>query len=516
MDAGRVVIEIPPEYESPFYVKVYGGADIDKDDDGERDCPIDNLESCYQNDELTMYFAITTDEVPRIVLNPLLFFASGHVLGGFDEGITYDNDIVDKINTRVAKALLKEDINGDELINWQDLSDFHPSNEDHQSKCRIPWRYVLDEVQEMRDGIFKELELNYLRGYYTDPMTQQLADFNNDGEWRDDRDTHIYPGSGFELIFKTNYNGYTIQDLVDGQGFRGGKVTLPGNQAISYRYQMEEGGEYFLVENDHEPPLHVFWWSDPSDGEGDLQAFIGGEEIIAAENAPTGIYRVEFTTGDEIDHDWYLHVPDNTTYTEYFIVPEYELNGSGQIDRMRFTFEDSIGNTILDPPILYGLFYMNGISNLNIIRGDGFYDLGEYNDLYGFAPNIRNVTEWFIPMNNGHKIYYEDIRIIPIWLIGGDSVWRSFFFMNDSSCPNYTELSFENGQVTTEFIPSTDFTPAREVTGLKYRFDIQDGWTEVQDNPLTVDIPEGAVMFYVMPKDTSGFYRNMEQLDLTQ
>lgn len=129
--AGRVALEIPQEHrEAPLFVHVEGGVDIDADDDGIRDpVPTSNVS--------TFEFVVPTAadlENMGVVVNPLLLFASRYLLDNLwvasaiseDFEPLSDPEAVRTVQRRIAKALLNEDVNGDNTIGWEDLVSFHP------------------------------------------------------------------------------------------------------------------------------------------------------------------------------------------------------------------------------------------------------------------------------------------------------------------------------------------------------------------------------------------------------
>jgi hypothetical protein len=91
-----------------------------------------------------------------IVANPLLLYASRHVIENvWGEALVSVDDFSDPLTIRtlmkrVAKALIKEDVDGDGTVDWQDIISFHPLTD--QGKSRIPWGYVIDDIERQRRG----------------------------------------------------------------------------------------------------------------------------------------------------------------------------------------------------------------------------------------------------------------------------------------------------------------------------------------------------------------------------
>jgi len=160
-EAGKVDLYVPDEYnETPLYIIVEGGEDIDATDDGVRDeYPTVN--------NITLEFVFPTpDDIKdlQIIANPLLIFASGYVLQNVwrnNEAIT-DPEEVRMIMGHVAKSLIGKDLNKngildesedvkvDGAIDWKDIVSFNPLED--SEKSIIPWDYVLEFIERIRSN----------------------------------------------------------------------------------------------------------------------------------------------------------------------------------------------------------------------------------------------------------------------------------------------------------------------------------------------------------------------------
>jgi hypothetical protein len=75
---------------------------------------------------------------------------------------------------RVAKALIKEDVDGDGTIGWQDIVSFHPLTD--QSKSRMPWGYVVEDIDRKMQGYDADLDVRYGKWYdLEDPPILQAS-----------------------------------------------------------------------------------------------------------------------------------------------------------------------------------------------------------------------------------------------------------------------------------------------------------------------------------------------------
>jgi hypothetical protein len=519
-EAGHVSLEVPEEYgETPLYIRVDGGVDIDVNDDGVRDqTPTSN--------DITLEFAVPTPadiEGMTIVANPLLLYASRHVIrnvrGDVPTGVDdFSNPLtIRTLMKRVAKALIQEDVDGDGTVDWQDIISFHPITD--QGKSRIPWGYVIDDIERLRQEYFTILEVGYNSPYFIDPMNQEHIDIISDGD---------YPGGRlpeYDMIsigFGTNKNNYTIQDLVDGQGLRGGRVILPDNQKFSYIWYEPTTGFEVIEVDDYEPSL----WIDPGIAYEfphlSLGGLVGGW-IFEPKEAPVGGYTIEYSTGDGQQHSETLYLHENRVETYFSIIPTIEVEEGGFINRIDLRFEDENSNVLEEPSILGGEIMIftwgNSVEDVNsLVRGEGYYTTIEGRQsltLYNQGISLLSPTTPHFPMNNGHKIYYEDADHIVVYFEAGDGVRRGI-----DMWPTYPKLyprlglhSIENGKVTVPFHPST--ITNREVVSIRYKFDNSE-WGEVSGDTLTVDIPNGATTLYVTAKDAAGFYMyDPYELDLT-
>ena len=515
-EAGHVSLEIPPEYsETPLLLRVIGGVDIDTDDDGVRDAePTDN--------DITLEVAVPTAaelEGMRVVANPLLLYASGYVLSNFQgesnipEGYepATDPEAVRNVLRRVAKALLKEDIDGDGTIDWQDIVSFHPLTD--KDKSRIPWDYVLDEIERSRQEYYSSLTLWYARSFHRDPGTLAPFDWDGDGDWKDDlRDEHE---SSFTLQFYTNKNGYTVQDLLDGQGNRGGSVTFPEGSTVSYFWGYPCNGDYGISgseEDVNEVPLDIR--CNPNT-EGNLNAQVGGN-ITSPQCAPVGEYVINYRTGDDNEHQEKLYVFENSAESFFYAIPEIEVDDEGFIEKLNLRFEDKDGYILEDPPILAAWLHFQlwaTVDKVNeIVREEGYYTgvFGQPDNIDEFVyrgfVSLVTPTAPLYPTNNSHKIYYEDLIGITLCFIGGDGVFRAYAFDHNTSelYPQLEEWYFDGEKVTVKFTPSTE--TGRDVVSIRYKFDSGE-WMEEAGATLTLAVPGGASKFYVTAKDTAGFYR---------
>jgi hypothetical protein len=523
-EAGHVTLEIPPEYaEIPLYVQVNGGVDIDADDNGVRDnVPTDN--------DITLEFAVPTPEDLEgmaIVANPLLLYASYHVIENvWGEAVTTVDDFSDPetimtLMRNVARALIKEDVDGDGSIDWQDIISFHPLID--QEKSRIPWEYVIDDIERLRQEYAAQLGVIYSEPFFIDPLDQEPIDVGGDKDFSDFIITDFPEYYSYVIGFNTNKNNYTIQNLVDGQGVRGGKVTLPDNQKITYMWceEAEEGEleECPIEEDDTEPPLwapHVIDFPD-----NDIAAYCGGHIFYPTE-APVGEYTIEYSTGDGQQHQEAIYLHENRAETYFNIIPSIEVDEEGFIDRIDLRFEDENGIELQEPSILGGSIIIwtwgDSIEEVNsMVRGEGYYERIEGEGslaLYSQGISLLTPSASHYPTNNGHKIYYEDAHHISVSFEAGDGVDRSvdIWPTHYKLYPQVDGRSVDNGQITVGFLnaEATD----REAVSMMYKFD--DGaWTEV--DTLTVDVPEGARIMYVSLADISGFYwYPPPEIDLTE
>jgi hypothetical protein len=520
-EAGRVSLEISSVYaDTPLYVNVSGGVDIDANDDGVRDdTPTEN--------DITLEFAVPTSadlEGMSIVANPLLLYASYYIFDNiFGEATESVDDFSDPETIRtlmqiVARALIEQDVDGDGTIDWQDIISFHPLVD--QDKSRIPWDYVLDDIDRLRQDYAAILSITYNEPYFPDPLDQQPIEVDIENE--------AIAGQLDSIIihFATNKNNYTNQDLVDGQGNRGGTVTLPAGQSVTYVWCEEgEDGEDVCttVENDVAPPLWV-----PSEfasvyAEAGLSAYVGGS-ITDPQQAPVGEYTVEYATGDGQTHQETLYLHENREETYFHLIPMIEVDDEGFIDSIVLQFEDENGNPLDEPAILNGAIIIftwgESIEEVNsLVRGEGYYaQIEGEQDLVMYTQGISllSPTAPIYPTNNGHKIYYEDANHIAVQFEVGDGVGRSAALWPGQYelYPQIEPATVENDQVTVTFAPAS--ATDREVLSIRYKFDNGD-WQEVDGSTLVANIPEGATILYVTAKDISDFYVYPPyEIDLTE
>jgi hypothetical protein len=518
-EAGSVSVTLPEGYSgTPLYIRVSGGQDIDVADDGIRD------ETPTPND-VSFEFAVPTPEDlegMRIVANPLLLYASPYVIAGLSTATNLpegyepntDPEAVRLVMKRVARAIIEQDVSGDGKVDWEDIVVFDPLI--HQDYSRIPWEFVLDEVERSRSSYYAELTLNYSTLWHLDPGTLKPYDWDGDGDWRDDHGDALGEYQEHEdmfgIYFSTNLDGYTVQDLIDGQGARGGQVILPEGAAFTYDWE-DLYGNSGSETNDTQPPLlvHSGFRMDQ-----DLGGVIGDDSITDPLEAPVGEYIIQYTTGDGLSHEERLYLHENSPETYFYVVPEITVDSEGFIEQIAFSYEDENGNALDDPPFISGYFDIavagdRGIDTFNsVVRGEGYYvDEDEYSDSGLFRDEVSVLTpfESFYPTNNGHKIYFEDVGGIMLIFRGGDGVDRKLsYHLHRDLYPQLDRMDWDYpsaGQVYVVYVPST--VTNREVVSIRYRFDNTD-WTEVEVDTVTINIPDGATTFYVTAKDTSGFY----------
>jgi hypothetical protein len=522
-NAGYVSLTIPAGYSNtPLYIKVEGGFDIDVDDDGIRD------EVLTENDVFFEFAVPTPSDISEtvVIANPILLIASDHVLGNIlwweaDEYQVYnpttDPEALKILMRRVAVSFLSEDVDGDGSIDWQDIVAFNPLTD--KNKSRLPWEKILDGIEMRRQGYKVYLFPSYARFYFPDPSTLSAYDLDDDGDWRNDF------ASIFQIAFWTDKNNYTVQDLVDGQGTRGGKVILPDGKTISYSYsyENEDGEEVSIdVENDQTPPLSAGTdnYDDP------LWALVGGD-ISDPDEAPVGEYTVQYSTGDGLFHEDDIYLYENSAITFFYVIPSIDVDEDGFIEKITYRFEDVDGNTLQDPPILYGnirVTLWDSVETVNdLVRGENYYTslyglyINDQEEIFSENINLADPEVSFIPENNGHKIYFEDTQFIGIRFITGDGVMRHFYLVNNFVTSFYPALAEDpviaDGKVTVNYNPVDSQRP---VVSILYRFD-NTWWLEIDGDTLSVDIPDGATLLYVTAKDTSGFYRYPpDEIDLTE
>lgn len=455
--------------------------------------------------------------------NPLLLFATDYVFENIDSAATplggsnlppgydpaEDPESVRTVLRRVAKAIISEDINGDGIIDWQDLVSFHPLTD--QTKSRIPWDYVVSVIERRRQAYFATLDLHYAVTTYMDKGTIEPYDWDGSGNWHDDIVRE--EDRSFVLQFETNKNGYTPQDLLNGQGDRGGSVTFPQGNVVTYYYGYPcEGQQISGQEIDvNEVPLDLRCvYSDNRM----LTAQAGGN-ITNPAKAPVGDYLVEYATGDGLTHQENIYVFENKEKTFFYPIPEIKVDEEGRITLFSIRFEDEEGNILDDPPILRGAVYfqlwapINAVNN--VLRGGGYYSdpFGNPSDVDTYAYqadiNLIDPTEGFFPMSNDNLIYLEDLASINFWCLGGDGVVRAnvYSLLAPELQPQLSIFSIDNGQLDIAFSPSPE--TGREVVSIKYRFD-DSTWVEVSNSHCTVEIPAGALEVWLSAKDSSGYY----------
>jgi hypothetical protein len=404
--SGGISVVIPKEYEdTPLYVRISGGIDIDADDDGIRDQEptVNNtdLEFVVPNAEALNNLQMNT------VFNPLLLFASQYVLENIYQGYEVTVENVTTVLRRVARALIVEDVDGDGQIGWEDIVCFHPLVDQHKS--RIPWEYVINSIERNRADYYAGLELHYAKSYYLDPGTEgrpQPYDWDGSGTWKDDP-LLDYHDASFVIQFRTNKNGYTIQDFIDGQEgeLRGGSVAFPDNALVSYYYGYPCGDDGFYGEEHGVSSVPLDTRCAQVDGS--LSVQVGGN-MVSPENAPTGAYQVNYRTGDNQEHQEVLYVFENSENADFFVIPELTIDAHGRIEKFKLRFEDAEGTILDDPPFLSGSFNFQlwgTISQVNQqVRGDGFYTIpfqGSSEEvergIYQAQVDLVNPTAEYIP-----------------------------------------------------------------------------------------------------------------------
>ncbi|MCG6909393.1 MAG: hypothetical protein LJE94_04625 [Deltaproteobacteria bacterium] len=527
-EAGSITIDAITEIaDMPLLVRVTGGFDVDADDDGIRDeTPTPN--------ETALEFVLPSPvdlETLRVVANPLLLFATDAVFDaianatnpmgdsnlppGYDPAA--DPEGIRTVLRRVARAIIREDVNGDGQVDWQDLVTFHPLVD--REKSRIPWEYVVSIIERRFQDYTARLDLHYATTTYLDRGTLEPYDWDGSGDWRDD--VVQESDRSFVLQFTTNKNGYTAKDLYDEQGERGGRVVFPDDTRVTYFYgypcedQQVEGQETDVSE----VPLDLRCnHSDDSD----LTAQAGGN-ITDPVNAPVGDYLVEYATADGQTHQENIYVFENSEQS-FHPVPEINVDEEGRIASFSIRFEDDDGNILEDPPILRGAVHFQlwaDVGTVNsVLRGESYYSDPFGNpssvDSYAYQANINIIdpTAAFYPESNGHLIYLEDLVSVNIWCDGGDGVTRGnpYALMATELEPQMSACSVEGELLNVTYAPSQE--TGREVLAVRYKFDNDSDWTEEGGDSLSIPI-DSALKVWLSVKDTSGYFTRPEVFDLS-
>lgn len=536
-NAGGFEVSIPLEnLEEPLYIVVSGGVDIDVDDDGVRD------EEYTENTIRFEFMVPSANDLANLRLttkfNPLLLLASGYAIGNlYDEG-EVSNEGIKMVLRSVAKAFLTgedqdgdglvddldgdgfpDDINSDGHIDWQDIVTFNPTNEEHKAKCRMPWEFLLAELDRQRNGYNSTLRLQYIKYFAFDPHviantaaggSMHPIDHDNDGSWIDEEDPYDF----FQLVYSTTLNNYTLQDLVDGQGMIGGDVSFPEPLDLFYGYYEFGNGnsecDYIQKTAAGHLPLALNCIEVADDAATLLNQSLGvdvGGFVYEPARAPEGIYNVTYKTGDGQNHQesFYIHEISEDSYVH--AIPQVYLDDQKRIEHITLRFEDVYGNELIDPPVLQCVVWMNpnwsSPEEANqLLRGAGYYAPGL--NLYNSQVDYLGLTKPIYPTNNGHKIYIEDVNPIYIGILTGDGVQRSFgFYLDQTYLPQIETLELAGGNVTASYVSSSE--TGKPVESITYRFDNTD-WSEVAGNSVTTEVPPGAGVFYVTATDDSNFY----------
>jgi len=538
-NAGWFEIEIPLDHlEEPLYVVVSGGVDIDADDNGVED-------EKYTENTINFEFLVpSAHNFANLKLttkfNPLLLYASQYAIDNlFDQGEISNEEII-KVLRSVAKAFLigedkdgdgnvddldgdglPDDINSDGHVDWKDIVTFNPTDGEHRAKCRMPWEYLLAQLERQRNGYNADLQLSYVKYFSFDPhVVVDMAnsgvmyplDYDLDDEWNDEEDFYDF----FQLIFSTSLNDYTLGDLVAGQGMIGGNVVFPESVDLFYGYFDYNAGtnecDYEQKNTTGNLPLTlncIGFNEDILVLNNGLSVDVGGF-IYDPASAPEGVYNVNYTTGDPGNRQshvesFYIYEIDEKTYV--YVIPQVFIDEQKRIDHIILRFEDVYGNVLNDPPILGCGIWMNPTWSTSeeanrLLRGNGYYssDL----NLYNTTVKYLDITQPIYPRNNGNKIFVEDVVPIYIGITTGDGVSRAFGFGWDVNYLPQLEILEKNGTtVSATYISSAETD--KPVDWIRYRFDNTE-WVEVAGETVNVEIPAGASTFYVTATDDSDFY----------
>lgn len=538
-NAGWFEVEIPLKHlEEPLYVVVSGGYDIDADDNGVEDEEYTyntiNFEFLVPSAHNFANLRLTTK------FNPLLLHASQYAIGNlFDQGEISNEEII-KVLRSVAKAFLigedrdgdgnvddldgdglPDDINSDGHVDWKDIVTFNPTDGEHRAKCRMPWEYLLAQLERQRNGYTADLQLSYVKYFTFDPHVvidmaksgiMHPLDYNNDGEWNDEEDFYDF----FQLIFSTSLHDYTLSDLVAGQGMIGGNVLFPESVDLFYGYFDYDADttecNYEQNNTTGNLPLTlncIEFVDDIALLDNSLSVDVGGF-IYDPPYAPEGVYNVNYTTGDPGDrksHEESFYIYEITEKTYVYVIPQVFIDEQKRIDYITLRFEDVYGNVLNDPPILGCNIWMNPTWSTSeeankLLRGNGYYN-SDLN-LYNTPLKYLDITQPIFPQNNGNKIFVEDVVPIYIGITTGDGVSRSFGFGWDGNyLPQIETLEINGTTVSATYISSSETD--KPVDRIRYRFDNTD-WVEVAGATINLEKPAGATTFYVTATDDSGFY----------
>ena len=538
-DAGEFVIDIPTDHlEEPLYIRVSGGYDIDIDDDGQRD-----LDPTFNPIEFN-FIIPSAHDLSNLKLttkfNPLLLLASQYAIDTLYEQDEISKEEVKNVLKCVAKAFLigedkdgdgivddldgdnlPDDINSDGIIDWKDIIIFNPTSAEDRDKCRMPWEHLLTQIERQRNGYTADLQLEYTKYYAFDPhvitsyengSVMYPIDYDEDGEWKTEQDFYDF----FDLIFSTNLNEYKLRDLVEGQGLIGGNVEFPEQIDLFYGYFGYTEGtnecEYQQNNATGNLPLCIACLDDSDsylDNSG-ISAYVGSF-IYDPERAPEGVYSVTYTVENDENiqthkDSFYIHEISEQTYV--YVIPQVFIDDQKRIDHITLRFEDANGNELKDPPILQCGIWMNpiwGDSEManRLIRGDGYYDTSV--NLYNQSIKYLDITQPIYPLNNGNKIFVEDVVPIYIGIRTGDGVERHFGFGIDGDyLPQLETLETNGSSMSVTYISSAKTN--KPVDRIRYRFDNTD-WYEEAGASVNPVIPDEASTFYVTATDDSGFYR---------
>ena len=529
-EAGWVHLEIAPEYQKiPLYLRIKGGIDIDANDDGIRDSETDGYDATYK---FVLPPASDLKDI-KVVANPLILLASRYFFDNLwvssaiksDYEPRSDPEAVRTIQRRIARAFLKEDVDGDGIIGWQDLNKFHPLLD--QAKCNLPWDQVLIDVKRIKQQYFADVKVQYARWFVINPYNFDSIAINQAAP------IEVPPINRFNhmlLTFITNKNGYKIKDIEwewaiqRGCGIgtihdllQAGEVSLPGS--ISYTTQTPTNDSTIcyqfscMYSGIVDPPLTLKECSHKADSDVPINIAIGGK-IYYPSKAEIGTYLINYKTTDGLTHQEEVYVYENNQEPPFKVTPVIKLDQENRIDQIDLHFEDDNGNQIEDPPILWGEWWLI-ISNT--FRGEGYYQIADtYIPGYDYGVSSRKTINVlspagpFYPNSNGKKIFYEDALEMNFVFEGGDGTLRMFRFdLKDFSYYPDIRYSYDGEYVT--FYPYHGNPPGEEVLSFKYQWgdanwDAMGDWIEVIGSRATVPAPEGANVVRYSAKGYAGFY----------
>ncbi|PLX92195.1 MAG: hypothetical protein C0621_09930 [Desulfuromonas sp.] len=495
--------EMPEGYnETPLYLVVTGGVDIDANDDRVRD-PVPT-----PNDIRLEFVLPTTDELSdlQIIANPLLEYANRYVFINTYNETERTPEEIRTILRRIAKSLIREDVDGDGEIGWKDILRFHPLAD--QNKTRVPWDKVIDDIYRRRNNYFAEFAVRYANRDIIDKSSLKPLGYNSDETFNDNT------SSTFWLLFSTNKNGYDLCDLYESQGLLGGSVILPDSYKISYS---NSEGVYYDIGT---PPLYTQIM--PSEEKNTCfdciaNAAVGGD-IIDPKVAPPGPYEIYYSTVDGLSHSETMYVYENSNVNDYYVWPKVEVDENGFLDSISWQFEDNNGIQLDDPPVLIANQYVTpifgSIKKLNtILHEPGYYIIDEKSPFYLFdgSLNLTDLSSVENLYNAEKKIYYEDIGQIGIVIENGDGTSRQYDFTVQAGdySPVRVDSYFENNKFYVNYIPAPQTGTA--IQKVKYRIASEfgifnDPWIEIDGDSAVIDIQKGSYSIWTAAKDSTGFY----------